>query len=58
MADTIDCAVIGAGVIGLALPTMALYEISIWAVRIIERKRAKAQGDDEEDEAETAGEAT
>lgn len=44
--------------IGLALPTMALYEISIWAVRIIERKRAAAQGDDEEDEAETAGEAT
>ena len=44
--------------IGLALPTMALYEISIWAVRIIERKRAAAQGDDEEDKAETAGEAT
>ncbi len=44
--------------IGLALPTMALYEVSIWAVRIIERKRAAAQGDDEEDEAETAGEAT
>lgn len=44
--------------IGLALPTMALYEISIWAVRIIERKRAAAQGDDEEDEAGAAGEAT
>ena len=44
--------------IGLALPTMVLYEVSIWAVRIIERKRAAAQGDDEEDEAETAGEAT
>ena len=44
--------------IGLALPTMALYEISIWAVRIIERKRAQAQGDDEEDEAGAAGEAT
>ncbi len=44
--------------IGLALPTMALYEVSIWAVRIIERKRAAAQGDDEEDKAETAGEAT
>ena len=44
--------------IGLALPTMALYEVSIWAVRIIEKKRAAAQGDDEEDEAETAGEAT
>ncbi len=42
--------------IGLAVPTMALYEISIWAVRIIERKRASAQGDDEEDKA--AGEAT
>ena len=44
--------------IGLALPTMALYEVSIWAVRIIERKRAAAQGDDEEDEAGAAGEAT
>ncbi len=44
--------------IGLALPTMALYEISIWAVRIIERKRAQAQGDDEKDEAGAAGEAT
>lgn len=44
--------------IGLALPTMALYEISIWAVRIIERKRAAAQGDDEEDEAGAAGAAT
>ena len=44
--------------IGLALPTMVLYEVSIWAVRIIERKRAAAQGDDEKDEAETAGEAT
>ena len=44
--------------IGLAVPTMALYEISIWAVRIIERKRAAAQGDDEEDEAGAAGEAT
>lgn len=44
--------------IGLALPTMALYEASIWAVRIIERKRAAAQGDDGEDEAEAAGEAT
>jgi len=42
--------------IGLAVPTMALYEISIWAVRIIERKRAAAQGDDEEDKA--AGDAT
>ncbi len=44
--------------IGLAVPTMVLYEISIWAVRIIERKRAAAQGDDEEDEAGAAGEAT
>ncbi len=44
--------------IGLALPTMALYEVSIWAVRIIERRRAVAQGDDEEDEAGAAGEAT
>ena len=44
--------------IGLAVPTMALYEISIWAVRLIERKRAQAQGDDEKDEAGAAGEAT
>lgn len=44
--------------IGLALPTMALYEISIWSVRIIEKKRAAAQGDDGEDDAKAAGEAT
>lgn len=29
--------------ISLALPTLALYEISIWAVRLIERSRAQAQ---------------
>ncbi len=29
--------------IGLAIPTIFLYEISIWAVRIVERRRAQAE---------------
>lgn len=29
--------------IGLAIPTIFLYEISIWAVRIVERRRAEAE---------------
>ena len=29
--------------IGLAVPTIFLYEISIWAVRIVERRRAEAE---------------
>lgn len=38
--------------IGLALPTLILYEISILCVRSVERKRAEMQGemDDDEDE--------
>ncbi|KXF77229.1 preprotein translocase subunit TatC [Paramesorhizobium deserti] len=31
--------------IGLALPTILLYEISIWAARMIERKRALAEAE-------------
>ena len=38
--------------IGLALPTMVLYEISIISVRMIERKRGDLEEDDEEDEDE------
>jgi len=33
--------------IGLALPTILLYEISILAVRYVERRRAQAEGDDD-----------
>lgn len=33
--------------IGLALPTILLYEISILAVRFVERRRAEAEGDDD-----------
>jgi sec-independent protein translocase protein TatC len=29
--------------IGLALPTILLYEIGIWCARIVERKRAEEQ---------------
>ena len=38
--------------IGLALPTMVLYEISIISVRIVEKKRGDVDEDDEEDEEE------
>ncbi|KQZ98459.1 preprotein translocase subunit TatC [Mesorhizobium sp. Root157] len=34
--------------IGLALPTIILYEISIWTARMIERSRAKEQAADED----------
>ena len=45
--------------IGLALPTILLYEISIWTARIVERKReeerlAREQAESEEQAAETA----
>jgi sec-independent protein translocase protein TatC len=36
--------------IGLALPIMALYEVSIWSVRLVERKRSEAEDADDEDE--------
>jgi sec-independent protein translocase protein TatC len=36
--------------IGLAIPVIALYEISIIAVRVVERRRAEADADDEEAE--------
>lgn len=43
--------------IGLAIPTLLLYEASIIAVRMVEKKRAAARGEDEDkdDEAETSG---
>jgi len=36
--------------IGLALPTMALYEISILSVAMVERKRGDVEDDDEDDD--------
>jgi len=45
--------------IGLAIPTLLLYEISIWSVKIVERNRGdvEEEEDEEEDEeeSETAG---
>lgn len=38
--------------ISLAIPAMLLYEISIFSVRMVERKRAEATAEDEEDVAE------
>jgi sec-independent protein translocase protein TatC len=35
--------------IGLALPIMALYEVSIWSVRLVERKREVEEADDDSD---------
>lgn len=35
--------------IGLALPIMALYEVSIWSVRLVEKKREEAEAADDED---------
>lgn len=45
--------------IGLAIPIMALYEISIWSSRLVERRREKEQAgeSDEGGPDETAGEA-
>ncbi|HEX6267703.1 MAG TPA: twin-arginine translocase subunit TatC, partial [Burkholderiales bacterium] len=41
--------------VGLALPIILLYEISIFAVRIVERRRAEAEAAEEaEEEAEAA----
>ena len=34
--------------IGMAVPTLFLYEFSIWAVKLIERKRANAPRDDDD----------
>ena len=47
--------------IGLAVPTMLLYEVSIVCVRMVERSRARKEADEdaddgEEDEGKTAGE--
>ncbi len=43
--------------IGLALPTIALYEISILSVKMVERKRGDTEAEDEaEDEDEDDGE--
>jgi len=43
--------------IGLAIPTMLLYEISILSVRLVEKKRGDAE-EDEDDAAEKAEETT
>jgi sec-independent protein translocase protein TatC len=40
--------------IGLALPTILLYEISIWCARIVERKREEEKLAAEKDESESA----
>jgi sec-independent protein translocase protein TatC len=36
--------------IGLALPTMLLYEISIYSVKMVEKKRGDVDEDDEDDD--------
>jgi sec-independent protein translocase protein TatC len=41
--------------VGLAIPILALYEASILAVRIIERRRAEAEAREEQEEAAEAG---
>jgi sec-independent protein translocase protein TatC len=38
--------------IGLAIPIIGLYEISIWSVRLVERRRAEADAEDDKDEGE------
>ena len=40
--------------IGLAIPILVLYEISIIAVRIVERRRAEAEAAEEAEEAASA----
>ena len=44
--------------IGLALPTILLYEIAIYCARFVERQRAQAKAEDTVDEAETAAPVT
>lgn len=39
--------------IGLALPTILLYEIAIYAARLVERRRADAESRDEEEDSST-----
>jgi sec-independent protein translocase protein TatC len=41
--------------VGLAIPILALYEASIFAVRLIERRRAEAEAREEQEEAAEAG---
>lgn len=40
--------------IGLALPTILLYEVSIWSARMVERRRVEEQAAREETDASTA----
>lgn len=42
--------------IGLAVPTLLLYEVSIWAVKIVERRRDETQAKEDKDEDEKEGE--
>lgn len=44
--------------LGLALPTLLLYEASIWCVRLVERKQAREREDDDTDEDANAAEAS
>ncbi|MGI9385987.1 MAG: twin-arginine translocase subunit TatC [Methyloligellaceae bacterium] len=44
--------------IGLALPTLLLYEVSIYCVRIVEKKRKESEEAREREETGEAGEAT
>lgn len=44
--------------LGLALPTLLLYEASIWCVRLVERKQAREREDDDKDEDDNAAEAS
>jgi sec-independent protein translocase protein TatC len=47
--------------IGLAVPTMMLYEISIWAVKLVERQKGtvaeEEEGEDEDEDEDEEGEA-
>jgi len=42
--------------IGLAIPTILLYEVSIWTARMVERKREEEKAASEREEAETSAE--
>jgi sec-independent protein translocase protein TatC len=43
--------------IGLAIPIMALYEISIWSVRLVERRRAEIEAEEEEGKSDSPAKA-
>ncbi|MEM7171403.1 MAG: twin-arginine translocase subunit TatC [Pseudomonadota bacterium] len=41
--------------LSLAIPIILLYELSIWMAKIVEKRRAEAQGEDEDQDAEDTG---